>query len=259
MDPGRSAAEGVKLLRQYLQYVESDGTNLGDRVIDKPALNPFEVDVRDTLLQRGLKLTAQYGASGYWIDFAVQHPVQPGRYVLAIECDGASYHSSPSARDRDRLRQDQLERQGWRFHRIWSTEWFYDKQASADKAVAAYQQAVHAADNGDLSPRQGPAATTSDSSEDQPGPGLKATFEAALSRFTPASGQRQGPRPPLLRGQPIEAYSDAELLTLARWITTDDILRTEDELLQEMMRELGFQRRGKNVVARLTAAIRRPR
>jgi hypothetical protein len=78
-----------------------------------------------------------------------------------------------------------------------------------------------------------------------------------LSRFTPEPGQRQGPRPALLSGQPIEAYSDAELLTLARWLTTDDTLRTQDELLQEMMRELGFQRRGKNVVTRLTAAIRR--
>jgi hypothetical protein len=59
----------------------------------------------------------------------------------------------------------------------------------------------------------------------------------------------------MTRGQPIEAYSDAELLKLAQWIKSDDILRTQDELLQEMMRELGFQRRGKNVVARLTAAI----
>ncbi len=146
MDPERSTAEGVKLLRQYLQYVESDGTNLGDQVPGKPALNPFEVDVRDTLLRHGLKLTAQYGTSGYWIDFAVQHPAQPGRYVLAIECDGATYHSSRSARDRDRLRQEQLERKGWRFHRIWSAEWFHDKQACTEKAIAAYHAAVRAAD-----------------------------------------------------------------------------------------------------------------
>jgi hypothetical protein len=76
MVPERSNAEGVKLMRQYLQYVESDGANLGDRVLEKPALNPFEVDVRDTLERRGLKLTPQYGSSGYWIDFAVQHPTQ---------------------------------------------------------------------------------------------------------------------------------------------------------------------------------------
>jgi very-short-patch-repair endonuclease len=259
MDPGRSAAEGVKLLRQYLQYTESDGTNLGDQVIDKPPLNPFEIDVRDTLLQRGLKLTAQYGTSGYWIDFAVQHPVQPGRYIMAIECDGATYHSSQSARDRDRLRQEQLERQGWRFHRIWSTEWFHDKQASADKAVDAYQQALHAADDSDQARRQELATTNRSTSEQQSASHLKTTFESALPRYAPVTAERHGPRPPLLWGQPIEAYSDAELLTLARWITTDDALRTEDELLQEMMRELGFQRRGKNVAARLTAAIRQLR
>jgi hypothetical protein len=85
MDPERSDAEGVKLLRQYLQYVESQGTNLGDRIIDKPTLNPFEVDVRDTLQRRGLKLVAQYGSSGYWIDYAIAHPRRPGRYVLALE------------------------------------------------------------------------------------------------------------------------------------------------------------------------------
>jgi very-short-patch-repair endonuclease len=254
MDPERSTAEGVKLLRQYLQYVESDGTNLGDYVPDKPALNPFEVDVRDTLLRHGLKLTAQYGTSGYWIDFAVQHPTQPGRYILAIECDGATYHSSPSARDRDRLRQEQLERHGWRFHRIWSAEWFHNKHACTEKAIAAYHAAVRAADEGEQ------ATLAREPDDGGPGTLLQTAYEAALSRHTPESpepGQRIGPRPWIIRGQQIEAYSDGELLRLAQWIRSDDILRTQDELIQEMMRELGFQRRGKNVVARLTAAITR--
>jgi very-short-patch-repair endonuclease/DNA polymerase III delta prime subunit len=254
MDPERSAAEGVKLLRQYLQYVESDGANLGDQVLDKPALNPFEVDVRDTLLRHGLKLTAQYGTSGYWIDFAVQHPAQPGRYILAIECDGATYHSSPSARDRDRLRQEQLERHGWRFHRIWSAEWFHDKGACAEKAIAAYRNAVRDADDSEQ------ATLMRGAGDGGPTARLQTAYEAALSRATPApstAGQRIGPRPWITRGQPIDAYTDGELHQLARWIRSDDVLRTEDELLQEMMRELGFQRRGKNVVARLTDAITR--
>jgi hypothetical protein len=83
-------------------------------------------------------------------------------------------------------------------------------------------------------------------------------YKTALSTVTPQPsvlGQREGPRPWLIPGYPIETYSDAELLKLAQWIRSDDALRTQDELLQEMMRELGFQRRGKNVVTRLTAAI----
>lgn len=47
--------------------------------------------------------------------------------MLGIECDGASYHRSPTARDRDRLRQQVLERLGWKIHRIWSTDWFRNK------------------------------------------------------------------------------------------------------------------------------------
>lgn len=262
MDPERSTAAGVTLLRQYLQYIESGGANLGDHAQDKPALNPFEVDVRDTLTRRALKLSPQYGTSGYWIDFAVQHPSQPGRYVLAIECDGATYHSSHSARDRDRLRQEQLERQGWRFHRIWSTDWFQDKDTCAEKTIAAYHDAMRDADNDE------PA--TGDSRQQAPGmvvhPADKAEGatrpqtgdNGALFPITPepsALGQREGPRPWVTPGYTIETYSDTELLNLARWIRSDDALRTQDELLQEMMRELGFHRRGKNVVARLTTAI----
>jgi very-short-patch-repair endonuclease len=242
MNPERSSAKGVQLLRQYLQYVESGGANLGDMVHDRPALNPFEIDVRDTLTRRGLSLTPQYGSSGYWIDFAVRHPSQPGRYVLAIECDGATYHSAPSARDRDRLRQEQLERLGWRFHRIWSTDWFRHKDACADKVVAAYERTLREADKA-------------------PGNSLKDAFVAPPVVGPPIAPVEQAParnaslRPFLYPGQEIAAYSDYDLDRLARWIRSDDILRTEEELLAEMMRELGFQRRGKNVVARLKAAI----
>jgi very-short-patch-repair endonuclease len=214
------------------------------------------------VLRRGLKLTPQYGTSGYWIDFAVQHPsqpvgAQPGRNILAIECDGVTYHSSHSARDRDRLRQEQLERQGWRFHRIWSTEWFQDKDTCAEKAIAAYRDA-DAEPATDDSRRQPPATVVHPADETEGTTYPQTGYEAALSPVKPppsALGQRQGPRPWVTPGYPIETYSDAELLNLARWIRSDDALRTQDELLQEMMRELGFQRRGKNVVTRLTAAI----
>ena len=142
MDPDRSQARGVELLRAYLEYCASNGAQLGQQAASIPKLNPFEVDVRDSLTRAGIPLVAQYGASGYRIDFAAKHPTQPGRMVLAIECDGAAYHSSVSARDRDRLRQEHLERLGWRFHRIWSQDWFTDKQSEIGRATRAYETAV---------------------------------------------------------------------------------------------------------------------
>jgi hypothetical protein len=77
----------------------------------------------------------------YFIDLAVRDPEFPGRYVLAVECDGAAYHSSRSARDRDRLRQGVLEGLGWNFHRIWSTDWFRNPQQEIIRTVAAIEAA----------------------------------------------------------------------------------------------------------------------
>ena len=80
------------------------------------------------------------------MDFAATHPDDTSRMVLAIETDGASYHQSRSVRDRDRLRGEHLQRLGWSFHRLWSTNWFSDPQAEVTKLRAAYDRAVAAAE-----------------------------------------------------------------------------------------------------------------
>lgn len=242
MDPERSDAPGVSLLRQYLQYVESDGTNLGESVADKPVLNPFEVDVRDTLRAHGLSLSAQYGASGYWIDFAVRDPSAPGHYVLAIECDGATYHSSESARDRDRLRQEHLERLGWTFHRIWSSEWFQNKEEAIGKVIAAYKHALSKQRDG------------SDGGV-PPQPLGSRTVEAD----PPVRRAERAGRPPVRPGLRIDEYDDRELVMMALWVESDERLRTEDEVVHEVMRSLGFVRHGRVIVERLTRATRRAR
>src|SRR5207247_6466635 len=112
-------------------------------------INAFERSVLDSLRSKGVQAEPQWGISGYRIDLAVKHPHQPGCFVLAIECDGASYHSAPTARDRDRLRQQHLEALGWRFHRIWSTDWFMRREDEINRAIASYQMAVEYAERVD--------------------------------------------------------------------------------------------------------------
>jgi hypothetical protein len=99
---------GVELLRDYLQYAASNGKRLGDAELTTVPLNDFEADIFDVLTAQGLKLVPQVGASQYRIDMVAQHPRKPGRSVLAIECDGATYHSSYTARDRDRLQRGSM-------------------------------------------------------------------------------------------------------------------------------------------------------
>jgi very-short-patch-repair endonuclease len=93
--------------------------------------------VRDELVRRGHEVHPQVGCSGYRIDLGVVDPDAPGRYVLGIECDGATYHSAATARDRDRLRAAVLGGLGWRLHRIWSTDFWQDPKGEIDRAEAA--------------------------------------------------------------------------------------------------------------------------
>ena len=116
---------GVQVLRDYLRYAQ-DAHWASGRPNLKEADSPFEIAVARALGGRGLKVDFQVGVAGYFVDLAVVHPQHPGSYVLGVECDGATYHSAKSARDRDRLRQQVLENLGWKIHRIWSTDWFRD-------------------------------------------------------------------------------------------------------------------------------------
>lgn len=232
MEPGRSSARGVELLRQYLEFAASGGTELSASVVNEP-LNAFELDVMNRLESKGIPLTPQYGVSGYRIDFACAHPKQPGRMVLAIETDGATYHSTPTARDRDRLRQEVLENKGWRFHRIWSTEWFRNRDEETERAVKAWKKAVELADKG---------TTTR-------------PITPRLADLGESQAPTRGPKPRIRPGMGIEYYSLRQLVDLAKWITSDTLLRTDEDLMTEMRKELGFKRRGSRIDEALGRAI----
>lgn len=119
-----SSKRGVQALRDFLSYCETGILHKTQRDTGRAPDSDFEVAVMDALAREGFECIPQVGVAGFFIDVAVVDPGNPGRYLMGIECDGATYHSAKSARDRDRLRQTILERLGWRIRRIWSTDWF---------------------------------------------------------------------------------------------------------------------------------------
>ncbi|MBF2067778.1 MAG: DUF4011 domain-containing protein [Calothrix sp. C42_A2020_038] len=131
IDLSRTKSKGLELLRDYLEYAASGGERLEGNFYTSELKfdSAFEEDVYYTLVERGYTIRTQVGCSGYRIDLAVVNKNHPGEFLLGVECDGASYHSLPTARDRDRLRQQVLEKLGWNIHRIWSTDWFRNKPA----------------------------------------------------------------------------------------------------------------------------------
>ncbi|MEG1567578.1 MAG: DUF4011 domain-containing protein, partial [Anaerovoracaceae bacterium] len=137
-------SDGPKLLRAYIEFAINGVESLAREITENDIVehdSPFEKAVYNFLDRKGYKLGTQVGCSGYRIDMAVKHPTLTGQYVLGIECDGAAYHSARTARERDRLRQDVLEKMGWKIYRIWSTDWIKDPVTEGAKLIEAVEDA----------------------------------------------------------------------------------------------------------------------
>ena len=136
-----SSPRGLVVLRDYLTFAKQK-TLATVRPAARQPESDFEVEVSRALRAHGYEVHPQVGVAGYHLDLAVVDPKRPGCYVLGIECDGATYHSARSARDRDRLRQEVLKHLGWRLHRIWSTDWFRDPRGETDRLVRRIEAAL---------------------------------------------------------------------------------------------------------------------
>jgi very-short-patch-repair endonuclease len=135
---------GARHLQRYLDYAARGPASLaleiGESGLD--AESPFEEEVIRTIRAWGYEVEPQVGSAGYRVDIGVKSTQRSGQFALGVECDGAMYHSSKVARDRDRLRQEVLERLGWRIHRIWGTAWYRNRPEQELRLRAAIEEAI---------------------------------------------------------------------------------------------------------------------
>ncbi len=138
-----AAAVGVRHLGELLAYVKAGGSAA---TADAGTMaSPLVAAVADALTARGWIVRPAVGCAGYKIDLAIVDPDDPGRYVLAVECDGAAYASARTTRDRDRLRAQVLGGLGWRLHRIWALDWWHYPEKEAQRVHSAVIAAIAAA------------------------------------------------------------------------------------------------------------------
>jgi very-short-patch-repair endonuclease len=247
IDLSRTGAVGARLLRAYLDYAErgtealrSGVTEAGDRDFD----SPFEREVFEELTRRGLTMHPQVGCSGFRIDLAVVDPERPGRYLLGVECDGATYHSSATARDRDRLRQQVLEDLGWKICRIWSTDWLRDRGWQVRRVLSALEEARRDA----AAPPPAPAVPPADRRAEGP-PAEKPPVPAATAGKTPQPAtQSYGS----IDEVPETTLFEVVCRTLHTYGATG-----ESELIQAVARQLGFKRTGSRIQARIEGSLER--
>ncbi|MFO1029727.1 MAG: DUF3320 domain-containing protein [Planctomycetota bacterium] len=186
----RTQALGARHLRAFLDYALRGTAALQATTTLDPGRgvdSPFEAAVCEGLRARGHEVHTQVGCSGYRIDLAVVDPAASGRYLLGIECDGASYHSAATARDRDRLRASVLRGLGWRLARVWSTDFWHDPDGELDRLEAAIEAARVAAVAGTSAPRFESAASS-------------ASVEAGVAPLTTAGTSATTGGPPAADG-----------------------------------------------------------
>ncbi|MBR6389271.1 MAG: DUF4011 domain-containing protein [Opitutales bacterium] len=132
------SSNGPSALKNYLYYAANGGMEENENSHETP-VNDFEASVGNFLKRKGFNVRYQVGSIGYYIDIVIDS--NTGKHIIGIECDGAQYHSSKSARDRDKLRQDQLENLGWKIYRVWSTDWFHNRNLAEQRLLNAVNEA----------------------------------------------------------------------------------------------------------------------
>jgi very-short-patch-repair endonuclease len=234
VDLSRAGGDGAKLLKAFLDYAERGPVALAAAVTEaheRAPDSPFEREVGDELARRGLRVHRQVGCGGYLIDMAITDE-SGGRYLLGIECDGASYHSAATARDRDRLRQAVLEGLGWRLVRVWSTDWVRDRRGQINRVLAALESARKAPQ-----PKRIPAEAP---------PERAATTQGPVKR-------------PSKHSEPefdsIEKVSDNELDTAIFDSLREFGSMPAEDLISAVSKRLGFKRVGPKIRDRVAGSI----
>lgn len=241
IDLSRTGAVGVKLLRAYLDYAERGTvalrealTGVGERHFE----SPFEQEVYEELTRSGLTVHPQVGCSRFYIDLAVVDPRAPGRYLLGVECDGRTYHSSATARDRDRLRQEVLEGLGWRICRIWSTDWLRDPEGQVRRVQEALEEGQRevAAPPPTAPPPQPVRPPEALPGQANSGPGVAVTPDAP-------------------RYQSIDDVPEAELREVVCCALRNFGATEAGDLVQTAARQLGFARTRSRIRARIEGCV----
>ena len=249
IDIARVAREGPRILKRFLDYAQSgridEATTTG-----RAADSPFEEDVAEVIRSLGYLADPQVGSAGFRIDLGIRHPDSPGTYVLAVECDGATYHSALWARERDRLRQDVLEHLGWRFHRIWSTDWFHDRAAEIARLQAALADARTAATRGIT--LDGANARAGGGAVDSPPPAHLVVMPEAPVRIMPAYVRADFPVDTDLEPQ---AVAPQELAGLARAIVDVEGPVHVEEIARRIAAGFGLEKAGRRVLVATQDAL----
>jgi very-short-patch-repair endonuclease len=249
--PADSSVRGTRMLRALLHFAETGKLGSGS-LTGGDFDSPFEEAVARVIRQAGYHVHSQVGVSSFRIDLGIIDPVRPGQYILGVECDGATYHSARSARDRDRLRQEVLEGLGWRLHRIWSTDWFRNPQRETDKLIDMILKATELPGASTLDPEDIISEESTELLTSAP-PDLE---EAVVNRNLPSSVEDY--RECALSvpvGRPLLDLSVSELARLSRVVVEAEGPVHTEEVARRIREAFGLQKTGRRIFTHIKNSL----
>ncbi|GBR00468.1 DUF3320 domain-containing protein [Acetobacter oeni] len=280
IDLNRTSARGVHDLRGFLTFAGHGASALVG--LPKGSVGDFdsifEEEVAALLRQKGWQVVPQVGVSAFRIDLGVVDPESPATFLAGVECDGATYHRSATARDRDRLRQGVLEKLGWTILRIWSTDWWTNAPRECDRIDIALRatleirqkQRAEQAEKDRLAAEAAVAAVPVSARPEAPPTGADVSLPEAGAVPEPPV---QTPPEPLFAKAPVrddvasspalqadhdrffdEDYAPVLADLIARHIEQNGPVR-EDLLVRYVSRLHDFGRAGSDIRERITNAI----
>jgi hypothetical protein len=247
IDVSRTRGEGPRVLKRFLEFAKS-GDMHEPAVTGEGPETAFEQDVAEVIRSLGYLADPQVGSAGFRVDLGVRHSDRPGKYLLAVECDGATYHSALWARERDRLRQEILEGLGWRFHRIWSTDWFYRRAQEIERlrqVLDAARSAEHAGKPTGSNRKAKQRTTFEEALPVVAIPEVEAKVMPAYERAKSATRW----------GEPHEAMF-ATLQTIAEEIIRFEGPISSEEIARRIASAFGKEKAGSRIVTRVRLALR---
>ena len=241
-----AAPRGTRMLRQFLHYAETGKIAAGDVTGEDPD-SPFEEAVARVIRLSGYQVVSQVGVSGFRIDLGVMDPKYPGRFAIGVECDGATYHSARSARDRDRLRHQVLVQLGWRLHRIWSTDWFRKPQRETARLLVAIEDACASTPSGPEPPAIFPVSKPINEPpvEQEPAPVLP----ESLPPYEEC-------RPMVPRDRELLQLSGAEMAAIAAFVVRAEGPIHPEEVARRIREAFGLERTGSRILSKINQALR---
>jgi very-short-patch-repair endonuclease len=257
IDLNRTQAVGTRVLKSFLRYAEMGYMDVPEVGVRDPD-SEFEEEIGRALADLGFEVVHQVGSSGFIVDLAIRDPDHAGRYLLGIECDGATYHSSRSARDRDRLRQQVLEDRGWVIHRIWSLDWYQDPEGELRKVMAAAEHArFRTVQAPTPKPGTDPPKPAAPEAEPPPVPTeLEREDEAPLEPLADIAAYKEADFSVTLRHEPHEAPIVPDLRDIVARIVDEEGPVHGEEVARRVATLWGKERTGKRIQAAAHRALK---